>query len=46
MNAINLKSDLIYVDTEFDTIITKMLNYDTKDKSKIKFLTKSYKVNR
>ena len=35
MNAINLKSDLIYVNTQFDIIITTFLNYDTKDESNI-----------
>ena len=45
MNAINLKSDLIYVNTQFGTIITNFWNYDTKDESTIKFLTKSDKVN-
>ena len=44
MNAINLKSDLIYVDTQLDTIITMFFKYDTTDASTIKFLTKSNKV--
>ena len=33
MNAINLKPDLLDVDTQFDNIITKSLNYDTKYES-------------
>ena len=45
MNALNLKSDVVYVDTQFYIIITKSLTYDTKDDSNIKFVTKSYKLN-
>ena len=45
LHAINLKSDITYVNTQFDNIITKSLNDDTKDKSNIKFLTTSDKVN-
>ena len=41
MRAINLKSDLTYVNTQFDTILTNSLNYDTIDASTIKFKLKS-----
>ena len=46
MDAINLKSDLIYVNIQFDTIITNFLNYEAKDESTIQFLTELDKVNR
>ena len=45
MNAINSKSDIIYVNTQLDTILRKVLNYDTIDVSNIEFLTKSNKVD-
>ena len=46
MDAINLKSDLIYVNIQFDTIITNFLNYEAKDESTIQFLTELDKVSR
>ena len=45
LHAINLKSDITYVNTQFDNIITKSLKHDTRDESTIKVLTKSDKVN-
>ena len=45
MIAVNLKSDLIYVDTVFDTIITTMSICATKDESTIQLLTQSEKVS-
>ena len=41
MAAINLKSDLTYVNTEFATTLRKYLNYDSIDASTIKFNLKS-----
>ena len=41
MRAINLKSDLTYVNTQFDTILTQFLNYDIIDASTSKFNFKS-----
>ena len=37
MAAINLKSDLTYVNTEFATTLRKYFNYDSIDASTIKF---------
>ena len=45
MKENNFKSNITYVNTQFDNIIIKCLNYDTRDESTIKFLPKSYKVN-
>ena len=45
MNAINLNSDLRYVDTRVDSNTTKNINYDTNDESTIKFLTTANNVN-
>ena len=36
MAKISLKSDITYVNTQFDTILRKFLNYDTTDASTIK----------
>ena len=36
MGKINLKSDLIYVNTQFDNLIKKQINYYTLDETKIK----------
>ena len=38
---INLKSDLTYVNTQFDDILRTFLNYDTIDNTTIKFNLKS-----
>ena len=45
MKAFNLKPIITYVNTQFVHTITQFLNYDTRDESTIKFLTKSYKIN-
>ena len=45
MNAINLNSDLRYVNTQVDTKTTKNINYDTNDESTIKLLTTSNNVD-
>ena len=39
--AICLKSDLTYVNTQFDTILRKFLNYDTIDNTTVKLNLKS-----
>jgi hypothetical protein len=45
MSRIDLKSDLIYVDNQLDIIITKFLDYDTREPSNVKFLLKSDRFN-
>ena len=40
-----INSTITYVNTQFDIIIMKCLNYDTRDESTIKFLPSSSKVN-
>ena len=45
MHAINLRPDLKYDNTLFDSIIRNVLNHDTLDVSAITCLTKSHKVN-
>jgi hypothetical protein len=35
MSRIDLKSDLIYVDNQLDIIITKFLDYDTREQSNV-----------
>jgi ribonuclease PH len=42
---INLKSDISYVTNQIDIIITKFLNYDTREQSNVKLLLKSDRFN-
>ena len=39
MKAINLKSTITYVNTQFDNLIIRCLNYDTRNESNIQLLT-------
>jgi hypothetical protein len=45
MRQINLKSDITYVDNQISLIITKFLDYDTREQSNVKFLLKSDRFN-
>ena len=45
MKAITLTSHITYVNTQFETIITKFSTYDTQTESTIELFYKSYKVN-
>jgi ribonuclease PH len=42
---INLKSDISYVTNQIYIIITKFLNYDTREQSNVKLLLKSDRFN-
>ena len=44
-NTITLNSSIKYVNTQFDNIRLRCVNYDTRDESNIKFLNNSYKLN-